>query len=134
MFRFKLILQTGYDPDDVKSIKNGTKISFVSWATHNKLNSHLVAAPITKTKQEVSGYISYKNGGLKEESKWELVLPDGSDTWFEDIEFKLRHSTSGRYLGVTDNFYPEEWEWGEGMKEVVAESPKTASTWRVALR
>ena len=126
--------QTGYDPEDIKKIENGTRISLISWATHNNLNSHLVAAPITKTKQEVSGFVPYKNGGLKQESKWELVLPDGSKTWFEDIEVKLRHFTSGRYLGVTDNFYPEEWGFGERMKEVVAESAKTASTWRVALR
>ena len=38
------------------------------------LNSHRVAAPLSPTMAEVSGFLSYKRG-LAAESDWQLLLP-----------------------------------------------------------
>ena len=114
-------------------IKNGTKISLLSWKFSNKLNSHNVVAPITTNRHEVSGYVDYKYG-LRPETTWEVILPDGSNVWYEDVEVMLRHVSTGIYLTVTDKTYPN--DWGEGLMEVVGSSSKkdlSRSRWRVAM-
>ena len=120
-----------YDPDDNEVLKNGTKISLLSWQYISKLNSHNVAAPMTSNRQEVSGYVNYKKG-LRPDTTWELILPDGSEVWYEDVEVMLRHVTTDSYLTVTDKMYPE--DWGEGLNEVIGSSSKTdlpSFRWRV---
>ena len=122
-----------YDPDDNEVLKNGTKISLLSWQYISKLNSHNVAAPMTSNRQEVSGYVNYKKG-LRPDTTWELILPDGSEVWYEDVEVMLRHVTTGSYLTVTDKMYPE--DWGEGLNEVIGSSSQTdlpSLRWRVVL-
>ena len=126
-------LQTTFDPDDNEVLKNGTKISLLSWKYNGKLNTHNVAAPMTSNRQEVSGYVKYEKG-LKQDTTWELILPDGSEVWYEDVEVMLRHVTTGSYLTVTDKMYPE--DWGEGLREVAGSSSKRdlpRSRWRVVL-
>ena len=43
-------------------IKNGDKIDLLSWTTKNYLNSHTVAAPMSKRLHEVTGYINHNVG------------------------------------------------------------------------
>ena len=80
-------LQTPYDAREPNILMNGTKISLHSWKYLNKLNSHNVVAPITTNKYEVSGYVDYKYG-LRPETTWEVILPDGSNVWYEDVEVR----------------------------------------------
>ena len=99
----------------------------------NKLNSHNVVAPMTTNRYEVSGYVDYKYG-LKPETTWEVVIPDGSSVWYEDVEVRLRHVTTGTYLTVTDKKYPD--DWGQGLMEDVgsaSQKDQSRSRWKVVL-
>ena len=58
-----------FDPDEVFPIKNGTKINLLSWKTQKYLNSHTVAAPVSKDLLEVTGYINHNVGMEPEVSK-----------------------------------------------------------------
>jgi hypothetical protein len=48
------------------AIRNGSLVFFSNWghtsAQQVLLNSHTVAAPLSRTQQEVSGYINYNIG------------------------------------------------------------------------
>ena len=54
-------------------IKNGDKIDLLSWTTKNYLNSHTVAAPMSKRLHEVTGYINH-NVGMEPEVSGKLYL------------------------------------------------------------
>ena len=63
---------------------------------------------------------------------WELELahspPDSP--WFTDLQFSLRHPSTGQLLTVPGSHYPD--DWGQAMLEVAGTSKEgPASTWRV---
>ena len=103
------------------------QLSHFKFATN--LNSHNVAAPVSSSKYEVSGFVKYKRG-IKPESDWELVLADTEEVWWENISLRLRHVKTGKFLSVTEHLLPD--TWGQGMREVVGSSSNKASYWRVA--
>ena len=115
--------------DTKPMIKNNSILQFDNFKLFHNLNSHNVAAPVSSSKYEVTGFVKYKRG-LKQESDWELVLPDTETEWWEDISLRLRHVKTGKFLSVTEHFLPD--TWGEGMREVVGSSSNKASYWRVA--
>ena len=43
-------------------IKNGAKVNLLSWTHQKYLNSHTVAAPVSKDLLEVTGYINHNVG------------------------------------------------------------------------
>ena len=49
--------QQRFDPDQPFPLLLGTRINLVNWEQDRYLNSHAVAAPLSKTKQEVTGYV-----------------------------------------------------------------------------
>ena len=51
-----------FDPDLVFPIKNGERINLLSWTEQRYLNSHTVAAPVSKEQLEVTGYINHNVG------------------------------------------------------------------------
>ena len=51
-----------FDPSQVFPIKNGEKINLLSWTKKKYLNSHTVAAPVSKDLLEVTGYINHNVG------------------------------------------------------------------------
>ena len=52
-----------FDPDNEFPIKNGEKINLLSWTEPRwYLNSHTVAAPISKNLLEVTGYVNHNVG------------------------------------------------------------------------
>ena len=109
-------------------IKNSTILQFNNFKLSTNLNSHNVAAPVSSSKYEVTGFVKYKRG-LKPESDWELVLADTETEWWEDISLRLRHVKTGKFLTVTEHLLPD--TWGGRMREVVGSSSNKASYWRV---
>ena len=120
-----------FDPDEVFPIKNGTKINLLSWKTQKYLNSHTVAAPVSKDLLEVTGYINH-NVGMEPELIWEVILPPPAEVWMRDlVGVQLRHVNSGRMLTVTGKKYPDD-DWGEKMREVAgARSGVGNNKWKV---
>jgi dolichyl-phosphate-mannose--protein O-mannosyl transferase len=91
-------------------IKNGDKIDLLSWTTKNYLNSHTVAAPMSKRLHEVTGYINHNVG-------------------MEGVQ--LRHVKAEKSLTVTGKTYPDG-SWGDGMKEVAGAKPMVGNNkWKV---
>ena len=51
--------QEDFDPYELTPIKNGDLVHFLSWGPFRQLNSHNVIAPLSRSHQEVSGYIDH---------------------------------------------------------------------------
>ena len=51
-----------YDPKVQKTLKHGDRVSLLNWKQKKYLNTHKVAAPISKKLTEVTGYINYNIG------------------------------------------------------------------------
>ena len=88
--------------------------------------------------------------------KWEVKVlnttaEDGA--WYEDLIVRLRHVTTGQYLGATDSRYPDtdctvlyctgqylgatdslypDTDWGQGLREVAGAASGPGSYWKVA--
>ena len=56
---FFLCEQEDFDPYELTPIKNGDLVHFLSWGPFRQLNSHDVVAPVSRSDQEVSGYIDH---------------------------------------------------------------------------
>ena len=59
------ICQELHNPEEPVVIRNNSRVSLNSWSRGRRevqLNSHNVAAPLSRTQQEVSGYINYNIG------------------------------------------------------------------------
>ena len=110
-------------------IENNTILQLNNFKFSTNLNSHNVAAPVSSTKYEITGYVKYRRG-LEPENDWELVLADTETLWWENITMRLRHVNTGKFLSVTEHLLPD--TWGQGMREVVGSSSNKASFWRVA--
>ena len=59
---FTQLMQTMFNPESPTLINNGDRINLLSWTEKKFLNSHLVAAPVSKTLLEVTGYINHDVG------------------------------------------------------------------------
>ena len=53
-------LQVDYDPDSLKVVSNGAKISLSHWKMERFLNSHNVASPTNTRNYEVSGFSNFR--------------------------------------------------------------------------
>ena len=51
-----------FDPNFVFPIKQGDKVNLLNWKEKTYLNSHNVAAPISKKLHEVTGYVNHDVG------------------------------------------------------------------------
>lgn len=120
-------------------VTDGTLIELFHRATGRRLNSHNVAAPLTVTAQEVSGYINY-SATFTPHTYWRLRLVDAmryENLWVPSVasgggsEFYLEHiGTNNMLLASTGQQLPE---WGFFQKEIVTTKLKLhkTTTWSV---
>ena len=83
-----------FDPAQVWPIKNGAKINLLSWTQKKYLNSHTVAAPVSKDLLEVTGYINH-NVGMEPE-----VSNEGIESVITNIVADLGSDTATPRRGV----------------------------------
>jgi len=130
-------LEDTYEPDSPVVMQQNASICMTSWSRSRSsgrlmLNTHTVAAPLSKRSQEVSGYVNY-NIGMEPEVIWRVILPPGEDFWRVGPAsggVKIQHVNTGKFLSVTNHRYPE--PWGEGMREVVAlKDDASSSLWAI---
>ena len=114
-------------------VKDKDFVHLVHRMTGRRLNSHNVAAPLTPTNQEVSGYIHYENVSVLQDL-WQVQFlkhSKGSNGWTStSTTVQFVHVNSSQALKTTDLRLPE---WGFYQWEVTTntQSPKQGSQWIV---
>ncbi|CCE64473.1 hypothetical protein TPHA_0H02700 [Tetrapisispora phaffii CBS 4417] len=104
---------------DIEYIKDGETYRLIHRLTNKNLHTHQVAAPISKTEWEVSGYGDLEGGDSKDNWIVEIVnqLGDEDKTKLHTLttSFRLKNAVLGCYLAQTSNRYPE---WGFSQSEI----------------
>ena len=119
--------------DPPVAVKDNDFVNLVHRTTSRKLNSHNVAAPMTPTNQEVSGYVHYENVSVLQDL-WQVKFisqPKESKNWTStSTKIQLIHVNSSQALKTTDIRLPE---WGFYQFEMTTntEAPKVGSEWVV---
>ena len=115
-------------------VRDGDVVHLVHRTTTRRLNSHNVAAPMTPTNQEVSGYINYGDNVSVPHEEWIVKIVGGGggggDWTSTTSQVKLVHAHSGQALRTTEKRLPE---WGFYQFEVTtnSESPADGTEWIV---
>ncbi|CAO3683200.1 unnamed protein product [Rhizopus stolonifer] len=107
------------NPDFVRLLRDGDKIRLVHIATGRNLHSHQVAAPVSSSQWEVSGYGNETVGDVQD--NWIVEIVD--DSLSKDIDslrslttrFRLRHQRLGCLLTADNTVLPP---WGFKQAEV----------------
>ncbi|SCU80214.1 LAME_0B02058g1_1 [Lachancea meyersii CBS 8951] len=104
---------------DVEFIEPGVSYRLVHPNTGKNLHTHEIAAPLTKSAWEVSGYGTAEMGDPKDHWVLEVVAQHGSENSSRlhplTTAFRLRNAELGCYLAQTGNSLPE---WGFRQSEV----------------
>ena len=130
--QLKSQLFESYDTEYPKHIDMKSTLNIVSHGSMSMLNSHNVAAPMSPSKYEVSGYLKYKKG-LKKDVDWKLE--GNSDIWNEGDEVSIKHIGTGKYLTATKERYPEDWSSVKNLHEVAGDGKKSQdSRWKVVFK
>lgn len=107
------------NPDFVRLLRDGDKIRLVHIATGRNLHSHQVAAPVSSSQWEVSGYGNETEGDIQD--NWIVEIVDDSLSKNTDslrsltTRFRLRHQRLGCLLTADNTVLPP---WGFKQAEV----------------
>ncbi|EDO15799.1 hypothetical protein Kpol_1040p12 [Vanderwaltozyma polyspora DSM 70294] len=105
---------------DIEYILDGETYRLVHKNTNKNLHSHQVAAPVSSTQWEVSGYGDHNTGDNKDNWIVEVVDQKGSEDKSKlhplTTSFRLKHAVLGCYLAQSSNRLPE---WGFSQSEVI---------------
>lgn len=122
--------------EDIRFVKNGDTIRLIHTTTGRNLHSHAVAAPMTKSDNEVSSYGNLTVGDHKDH--WTVEIVDDASSRDRKMlrtltsAFRLRHASLGCYLRAGNVNLPQ---WGFKQVEVTCvkkNSPRDKHThWNV---
>lgn len=121
------------DEQDIDFITNGDRIRFLHPSTGRNLHTHHIAAPVTKSKWEVSGYGNLTIGDEKDNWIVEIVENPGTENKSLvhplSTTFRLKNQILDCYLTAEGNHLPA---WGFRQGEVTCDPkarPRDKKTW-----